>query len=78
MPEHVVEKERKTAVVIQMRVGHDHVPDPQLLLEGERPGEAAGVESDGIVQEKAGEKTVLDAPAGTAHDPKFHDVLSQL
>ncbi len=78
LAEDVVEKERKTAVVIEMGVRHDHVADPELLFESERPGEAAGIESHGIVQEKAGEKTVLDAPAGTAHHSKSHDAGSKL
>ncbi len=73
LPEDVVEKERKTAVVIEVGVGDDHVPDPELLFERERPGQPAGVEGHGIVEKKAGEEALFDAPAGTANDPKFHD-----
>jgi hypothetical protein len=77
-PENVVEEERKAAVVIEVGVGHDHVADPELLFERERCGQAPGVEGHDIVEEKAGEETVFDAPAGTARDPKFHDAGSEL
>jgi hypothetical protein len=69
----VVNEKREAAIVIEVRVANDDVPNPELLFERQRAREPAGIESDVVVEKETRQEAALDASPGTTQDAKLHD-----
>jgi hypothetical protein len=50
LPEDIVGEKRKSAIVIQVRMGNDDVPNTQLLIESQGVRQRTGVQGNRIVE----------------------------